>query len=190
MASIRGAAIGSFVSWYATAHGRGSLEAALAAAGTDRHHLDPRRADLGFRPTQWYPAPFVHRMLDVLLANMTDDARAAVAEGAARHTVEAALQGWPGLFARSLGSPRLCAMFGPTFWRAFYDSGRVAITPDGGRTHVMTVSAWDGHHDFLCRLNSASGRWIYRAVGSAEVSTVRTGCVSRGDRHCAYVIRW
>ena len=188
--SVRGAAIRSFVAWYVAAHGRFGIESALAAVGPGRHRFDPGRSDLGISAIAWYPATSVHRMLDRLLADADQAQRAAIIETGARHSVETTLDGWLGGVVRWLASPALCAATAPALWQAFYNTGRVTIGTSGRRSHVMRVTGWEGHHPILCRMNNEAGRWIYRAVGCDRASTEHAACVSRGDRHCEYVIRW
>ena len=59
-AAVRGAALGSFATWYADAHGRAGLERAFANVPPgDLRRLDLRKCDLGILATDWYPAPVV-----------------------------------------------------------------------------------------------------------------------------------
>ncbi len=189
--AIRGAALGPFVTWYAGAHGRAGLERALAGlTESERARFDPSAPGLGISGAAWYPAGIVHRMLDGLLDGMDAREREALAASGADHAITASLDGYLGLGARMLGSPQLCATLGPRLWHAFYRAGRVRIDPQGRRCHVMEVSDWPGHHGFLCAMNNASGRAIYRAMGCEAVTTQHAACIDRGDQACVYVIRW
>lgn len=190
-AAVRGAALGSFVAWYADTHGRAGLERAFANVPPgDLSRLDLRKCDFGIAAADWYPASVVHRMLDGLLDGLDDCGRSALAQSAADGSLTSALDGYLGIVCRAFMSPWACALVGPRLWRAFYSSGNVSIVADGNRSHVMTVRGWDGHHDFLCEMNNAAGRAIYRAAGCRSASTEHAACTGRGDRNCTYVIRW
>jgi hypothetical protein len=140
--------------------------------------------------TDWYPAPVVHAMLDGLLDGLDARERAALAAEGADQAMAASFDGVLGTAFRVLVSPQLCAVAAPRLWHGFYKGGRVRVRPQGRRCHVMDVSQWPGHHPFLCAMNNASGRAIYRATGCDDVTTEHAACIARGDRSCVYVIRW
>jgi hypothetical protein len=188
---IRGVALKPFVNWYTRTHGDARLVQALAVlADEERQRFNPMAPGLGISPAAWYPSATVHKMLDNLLDGLDARARASLASEAAEHIMAEALTGLVGTAVRAVVSPDLCALLGPRLWRAFYGDGRVRITACGRRCHAMEVSGWIGHHAFLCEMNNAAGRSIYRAAGGTAVSTERANCVAQGDRACVYVIRW
>ena len=188
---IRGAALGPFIDWYARVHGRAGLERALARLSEqDRRRFDPAAPGLGISLARWYASATIHRMLDGLLDGLDAHGRSALASAGADETLASSLTGYLGVAFRSLVSPRMCAMLGPTLWHTYYSGGRVRIDPQGRRCHIMEVSGWSGHHAFLCELNNAAGRAIYRAAGGDHVTTEHAACVARGDPTCVYVIRW
>lgn len=189
--AIRGAALGPFVDWYGRAHGREGLDRALAQLSErDRRLFHPAEPALGISSFSWYPAPVIHDMLEGLLHGLGPAEREALASAGADRTMAESLDGYLGVLFRALVSPGVCATLGPRMWHAFYSGGRVRIDSQGRRCHVMRVSDWPGHHSFLCEMNNAAGRAIYRAAGSERVTTQRAACIERGDRACQYIIRW
>ena len=188
---VRGLALKPFVDWYARTRGDSGLQRAFAAlSDEDRRRFSPMVAGLGISAATWYPAAAVHQMLDRLLDGLDAPERATLASEAADWMMAETLTGLAGAIVQALVSPGLCALLGPRLWHAFYKEGRVRITPCGPRCHRMEVSGWTGHHPFLCEMNNAAGRSIYRVAGGSAVITERAGCITRGDRACVYIIRW
>ena len=188
---IRGAALRPFVNWYATTHGHAGLQRAWAVlSDEDRRRFNPAGPGLGISVAAWYPAAVIHQMLDTLLEGMDAHECTTLASLGADSTLTASLTGFLGVAFRTLVSPRVCKAVGPQLWHAFYSGGHIRINDQGRRCHVMEVTGWTGHHGFLCEMNNAAGRAIYRAAGCATVATEQTACTDRGDRACVYVIRW
>lgn len=190
-AGIRGAALKPFVTWYAATYGHAGLQRALAAlSDEDRRRFSAAAPGIGISIAAWYPAAVIHQMLDTLLEGMDVRERTALASRGADYTLTASLTGYLDVAFRALVSPRVCQIVGPQIWHAFYSGGRVRIDAQGRRCHVMEVTDWTGHHGFLCEMNNAAGRAIYRAAGCAAVTTEHEACINRADRVCVYVIRW
>ena len=188
---IRGAALRPFVNWYTDTYGRAGLQRALAIlSADDRRCFDVADPGLGISVATWYPAALVHRVLDGLLDGMDPPARTALAASGADQTLAGCLTGYLGTAFRALVSPPVCALVGPRIWHAFYSGGRVRIDTRGRRCHVMEVTGWPGHHAFLCEMNNAAGRAIYRAAGCTAVRTEHAACIAREQPSCVYVIRW
>jgi hypothetical protein len=188
---IRGAALRPFVDWYAATHGDAGLRRALTVlSDADRRRFNGAARGLGISIAAWYPAAVIHQVLDRLLEGMDARGRATLASQGAENTLTASLTGFVGVAFRALASPHVCALVGPQMWHAFYSGGRVRIDAQGRRCHVMEVSGWAGHHGFLCEMNNAAGRAIYRSAGCRAVTTEHAACINRDDRACVYVIRW
>lgn len=57
-----------------------------------------------------------------------------------------------------------------------------------GVAHTRVVR-WASHHPFVCKLNGAATP-IYEAMGCRDVRHDTIACVSNGDEHCEWLVRW
>lgn len=188
---IKGAAFREFLTWYALRNGEAALR-----SGADRMdlpwraELDPERAVLGVLASEWYPAALVHSLLDALTEGLSNDARAEMADHAARAIMNRMLRGVYKTLFQLMATPDRYQRFGPKLWDAYYDTGTFHIDMPDDRTAVCTISSWGAHHPFICDLNCAASPPVYELMGCKEVRVIRTECVAQGSARCEFVTSW
>jgi hypothetical protein len=189
--AYKGAALTSFLEWYAALAGPVKLDAALDTIPEDyRRQLDRTQRSMGILPATWYPALLVHALLDAIVKQVGATDIDDFAERAGRAVTEKLIGGlYAGLF-RSMASPDLYAKYAPKLWRSYYRMGRVeAEVVDSGETRVR-MSEWPGHHPLVCDINRAAAGLIFQKMGCAKVESVRTRCVHGGQRYCEVVLTY
>lgn len=188
---IKGAAFGGFASWYQT-HGDSERLRAVTLALQEQHPdlFDADHPSLGILPSHWYPAELVHDFLDRLLEGEPPSSLSRIAEQAADEIMKTTIRGvYKSVFA-VLVTPDRYMKHVDKLWSLHYDSGRPVVEKVGPKEHRVTYVGWRGHHPMICRLNAASGKPIYTAMGCKDVVVRRIGCVSEGASRCQNTISW
>lgn len=189
---IKGAAFRQLIVWWDQTHGKADVLRALEQArkiAVDRTLSDDREA-LGILPSVWYPAPLVHALLDSLLGAVDDETQKALAFAAADSVMTATLTGVYKAVFMALASPQRWATHIQRIWSMHYDSGIVRIDEPEPRLHVNHFTEWRAHHPFICKLNMASGRPTYTAMGCKDVEVQMLTCISHGASECTSTVRW
>lgn len=189
---IKGAAFRQFVLWWEENRGREQMLAAFDRMRITEHRnlLDPEREALGILASRWYPADLIHALLDELTAGISRGQRLEMAEIAADAVMTATFSGvYKAVFVALASPPRMVAHI-QRIWDMHYDSGKVTITPMSPREHSTCYSQWDSHHEFICQLNMASARPIYKAMRCQNVQIERVQCVSDGAPDCRFRVHW
>lgn len=183
--------IREFALWHEERFGRERLSAAVhALAPLYPEALDAKREAYGLLASVWYPAPLVHALLDRLTEGVTDAELTRLAEDAANVIMGRTLRGVYRTMFRMFASPDRFLRFGHTLWGQHYDTGRNEIERCGASTHRVRYVDWRSHHHFICRMNMASSRPIYEAMGCRDVTYTPQGCVSGGAALCENVVSW
>lgn len=188
---IKGAAFREFLTWYVLRNGESALRAVADRMDPEwRAHLDPERTVLGVLASEWYPAALVHSLLDALTGGLSTDARAEMADQAARAIMNRMLRGVYKTLFQLMATPERYQRFGPKLWDAYYDTGSFRIEMPDDLTSICRISNWDAHHPFICDLNCASAPPVYELMGCKGARVIRTECVSQGSAHCEFVTSW
>lgn len=189
--NIKGAVIREFALWHEQRFGRGRISAVVRELEPLYPEvLDAKREAYGLLASEWYPAPLVHTLLDRLTEGANDAELTRLAEDAANVIMGRTLRGVYRTLFGMVASPDRFARFGHSLWGQHYDTGRNDIERCDANTHRVRYIAWHAHHPFICRMNMASSRPIYEAMGCKDVRYVPQGCVSRGSPICENLIRW
>lgn len=189
--AYKGAALTSFLEWYAAQAGPAKLDAAIDAIPADfRKHLNRAHRSLGILPATWYPAPMVHALLNAIVKQVGPTEIEGFAERAGRAVIQKLIAGlYAGLF-RSMASPALYAKYVPKLWRSYYRMGEIqAEVVDSGETRVR-MSEWPGHHPLVCDINRAAAGLIFESMGCSQTESVRAKCVHEGHRYCEVVLTY
>ncbi len=191
LGKIKGVAFGEFLLWYERAHGRAAVESAVEAAEA-RHAegLEPRRAGFGVLASRWYPAALVHELVDALTHGRTPAELEAMASDAADHIMGRTLRGVYRAVFSMFGTPERYRRYIGKLWSMHYDTGTVTVLAPEPGLHRVLYAGWAGHHPFICRMNMASSRTIYGAMGCKSVVYERTRCLSEHSRECENTVRW
>lgn len=190
IARIKGVALHGFFKWYAVEHGA-RLRSILADLPPSlRAHLDMKRSQYGVMPNTWYPAPLVHGIVDGIVEGMDEAEREQLAADGAREIMAATLSGIHRVMIRMLMTPERYAKFAQLLWDRYYSCGLIDKTVQSPTHHVTTVCNWNGHHPFICKLNTYAPIAIYEQLGAQNPRVELLRCVSRGDDHCALSIEW
>ena len=188
----KGVAFKELLIWLDQRLGREKLLGALALVPPEcKGIVWPEADNFGILPSNWYPLPCVHKMLDGLTASMTRQTRFNLAQEAARAVMDVTLHGIYKAVVRAFVSPTLYAKFATKLWRSYYDSGdfKVIIAEDG-LSATATIGDWSGHHPFVCDMNITAATAIYQAMGQKGVATQRVACIGEGEPLCRYVTTW
>ena len=190
---IKGEAAGTFLRWYARSVDEArvlqvlrSLQyqnrdwaslagAALRAPGGRLH---------GLARWDWYPAAFIHALIDGLLEGIPDSQHQGMADIAAQYVMSKTIPGVFEVIFSVIATPELYARHGQKFWRLHYDNGELVFDRRGDESYRVQFRHWGSHHSFICRLNMAAIVPIYRAMGHAGAGYERLTCTAEGDPTC------
>jgi hypothetical protein len=186
----KGVAVRELIDWCVATFGEeGVREAIGGLAPGERRLFDVGRDGYGVLHGGWYPATAVNGTLDALLAGVPVAEQARLARGAAEATAGKTLRGIYGKLLRLLCTPSLYAKHSQRVWDSYHNTGRLVVRLEGPRA-VTTVSQWQGHHPFVCRMNAEAAKIIYTTLGQRSVSTVRMKCVSERAQSCVFLTTW
>jgi hypothetical protein len=186
----KGVAVRELIDWCVATFGGARVGDALGAlAPAERRLFDVDREGYGVLHGGWYPATAVNGLLDGLLAGVPVAEQARLARGAAEATAGKTLRGIYGKLLRLLCTPSLYAKHSQRVWDSYHNTGRLVVRLEGARAQT-TVSQWQGHHPFVCRMNAEAARIIYTTLGQRGVSTVRMQCVAERAQACVFLTTW
>ncbi len=186
----KGVALRELVEWCALTFGRGAVRDAVRALPPhERRLFDEGRDAYGILHGGWYPATAVNALLDPLLANVPAAEQARLARSAAEATAGKTLRGIYGKLLRLLCTPAIYAKHSQRVWDSYHNTGRLVVRLEGARA-VTTISAWQGHHPFVCRMNAEAAKIIYTTLGQRSVSTMRMQCVAERAPSCVFLTTW
>ena len=144
--------------------------------------------------SRWYPAQLVHVLVEAVVAGRSEAEQVALAARAAEVIMSRTLSGVYRFLFSTFATPELYARHSGKLWALHYDNGRVHIDnkPREGLHGVAhtRVERWLSHHPFICKLNGASGKPIYEAMGCTDVRAETIACVSKGAAHCEFIVHW
>jgi hypothetical protein len=188
---IKGSAFAEFLNWYEKRFGRDPVIGALAGAEQSfSFEIDRTRHGFGILASHWYDAEIVHCVLDQLAARHSKSELDALALDAADAIMTKTLRGvYRAVFALAV-NPARYAQHVEKLWRLHYDTGVPLILAPDAHQHRVSYKDWKSHHPIICRLNMASARPIYSAMGCSNVRYERIACVSEGATHCESTITW
>jgi len=191
LGNIKGFAFSEFLTWYGHRCGRPTVTAALAAARAKHPvELDLTRDGFGILASQWYSAEFVHAVLDEVMRNHSTDELHVIVTEAAQAIMDKMLRGmYRAVFAICV-TPERYVRHVDKVWRLQYDSGQPIILATHPKEHRIHYRDWRSHHPLICRLNMASARPIYGAMGCQETRYTPLSCVSTGAARCESVVAW
>jgi len=188
---IKGVAFGEFLVWHEKRNGSSLVKGAVREVEQHyREGLDPDRAGFGVLASRWYPAEVVHELVDRLVSGRSPAELDAMARDAAGFIMGRTLKGVYRAVIAMFGSPDRYARHIDKLWGMHYDTGRVLVQESSPTSHRVRYSGWEGHHEFICRMNMASSVAIYGAMGCRDVSYERVGCISAGAPYCESIARW
>jgi hypothetical protein len=188
---VKGAAIRTFIEWYAERHDRRRLlELVRALPTSQREWFDLGHPALGVLPSMWFPATTIHHVLDGLTGQLSEAQAAELARTAANVTVGAMLTGVQRfLFTRAM-TPRTYATVANLAFQANYDVGRVENEILSPKCHRGTVHDWAAHHPFLCRMNVSAKVAFYAHMRCQNARVEERFCRSAGNDACGSIIVW
>jgi hypothetical protein len=191
LGKIKGVAFGEFLNWYDRTYARAAVVAAVRGAQARfEEGLDPDRPGFGVLASRWYPAEFVHDLLDRLTAGRSVGELDRMALDAANFIMGRTIKGvYRTMFSMFVTPDRYVKYIGK-LWAMHYDTGELLVRVPEPTVHRIIYSEWAGHHPFICRMNMASGFTIYSAMGCKEVTCQRMRCVSDGAADCESMVRW
>jgi hypothetical protein len=187
---IKGAAIRSFVEWYASTRGTRLVEIARELPPELRSCFDLEHPSLGILASEWFPATTIHRVLDGLTEGLSKQEREELAQSGAEATIAAMMTGVQRVIFTKLMTPSTFVTVANLAFHANYDAGRVLNKALGPKRHFGTVEGWTAHHPFLCRLNVGAKLCIYRHMRCRNVAIERCFCVTNGDDVCGSILTW
>jgi hypothetical protein len=186
---IKGAAFGEFVAWYAVHVDAVELREAIDQVELEHPGtFDPEREAFGILSSRWYPAELVHELLDCIVEGKPSAMLQQIAERASRDIMAKTLSGVYRFLFSTFATPERYARHAGRLWDMHYDSGEISIDAVEGGWHSR-ISAWRGHHPFICRLNMAATVPIYEAMGCQDVRYRQLACVSDGAAACESLVR-
>lgn len=188
---IKGFAFSEFANWYADNHGRGRISRALEAAELKFHvDFDRDRGGFGILASHWYDADVVHAVLDAIVERHAPEELEVMARDAADAIMGKMLSGIYRAAFSVCVTPARYLRHVDKVWRLQYDNGEPVIVATGETEHTIHYRGWRSHHPMICRLNMASARPIYAAMGCKETRYTRIACVSEGAARCQAVVVW
>ncbi|HEU4410356.1 MAG TPA: hypothetical protein VFS43_34195 [Polyangiaceae bacterium] len=186
----KGVAVRELVDWCVASFSEARVHEAIAGlGGAQWRGFDLGREGYGVLPGGWYPATAVNGLLDALLVGVPAAEQARLAKGAAEATAGKTLRGIYGKLLRLLCTPALYAKHSQRVWDSYHNTGRLIVRLEGPRA-LTTVTDWQGHHPFVCRMNAEAAKIIYTTLGQRGVSTVRMKCVSERAEACVFLTTW
>ncbi len=75
-------------------------------------------------------------------------------------------------------------------WRHHCDRGTVTLLDSDHGTATMGLEDFPDISAAHCRLNQGYLAEMGRAVGASSIRMIKTECVHRGDKRCAYRGEW
>jgi len=192
---VKGAVLREFVLFCEQYDDRARLARALnALREAYPADVDPERSGGGFLASRWYPAELVHVLVDEAIAGRSQVEQDALAQHAASVIMGHTLRGVYKFLFSTFATPDLYARHAQKLWSLHYDNGSVHIDNKAregvnGVAHARVVR-WISHHPFVCKLNGAATMPIYEAMGCRDVRCDTIACVSKGDDHCEWLVRW
>ena len=187
---LKGAAIREFLLWYERKHGARAL--ADLVVGLEAPLAGLVRTDapaLGILASAWYPSALVHRILDRVCENRSDEGRG-MARDANAEVVPRMIRGVYAMLFRAVGSPTLYALNVDRQWHRLHSTGRREVRVTSKAECFSTVSDWTGHHPMLCWVTIYTMVYVFHAMGYGHVVPERVECVSHGGTRCATVLRY
>ncbi len=188
---IKGAAIREIFAWYEERYGRDKArEMARRAPDEFRPLLDPDDPISTILASSWYPAPFVHAMLDIVTEGMSEPEIERLAREANRAVVANSMKSVYRFVIEKLATPEIYAASIPRLWRLLHDTGdrRIEIVAPGEA--ISTIARWSGHHHLLCLLVVETMCAVFETMGCRNVKNERISCVSNGARECVTRVTW
>lgn len=190
-AHVKGSAVLPILEYYAAQQGRARLLRLISDLPADMARLfDLRDEHLGVLVSLWYPAPVVHRLLELMTADSTREQSTAFVRGASFAVVEATLNGVYRFLFQLMMSPERYVRNVQKLFGRFFDDGVVVKEAQGPRAHRTTIRDWHGHHPLLCECFVYSSEYIYTSFGCRDVHSRRTACISEGARACTFEHSW
>lgn len=195
LGNVKGAVLREFVLFCEQHDERARLSRALTALHQAYpNDVDPERSGGGFLASRWYPAELVHVLVDEVIKGRSAAEQDALAQRAAKVIMGRTLSGVYRFLFSTFASPDLYARHANKLWGLHYDNGHVQIDNKAREgSHCVAhsrVVRWISHHRFVCKLNGAATIPIYEAMGCRDVRCETIACVSEGDMHCEWLVRW
>ncbi len=188
---VKGAGFREFVRHFETEHGSARLHLALGSLPESmRDRFDPSRPMLSILPSEWYPSPVLHALLDAMLVGLSAEERDALVRGGTKAIMDGTLRGVYRFLFRLVATPKRFARNVQSFWSAYHDSGRVTASMLGTNETEGRIADWSGHHPFMCETITEAVALTHQAMGLANVACTRTRCVAKGDAECGFRVRW
>lgn len=188
---MKGAVIREFVRWYEENQGKDRMREIAARAPADlRDLLDPDKPLVTLLAATWYPARFVHALLDTLAESHSEAELRRMAHDSTRALVAQGTHSAYRFLLAKLVTPDMYAASIPFMWKQLHSTGerRVRIVGEGRAESV--VSRWPGHHPLLCTVTIETMCSIFELMGCADVRWDRRSCVSDGGAECATDLTW
>lgn len=183
----KGVLVADLVAAFADHHGWAHVAATPALLPEDhRAAVLADRPDLGFLATGWYPDDLIHAILNQLLRALLPAEHAEMAQRCAARVTQNTLHGVYRGVAGQLNSPARLAARGQILWDKFHDSGNVDLEAKGADGMLMLVSAWKGHHPFLCRLHAGVFAAVLEDASGHPVAVRPLSCVASGMPTCSF----
>ncbi len=189
-AHIKGAWAAEVFRWYAREHPTRIAAMFEALPPAIRAKLEPGKDAFGLLPATWYPAEFIHAMLDAMLRDVPRPLHARLARAAAKATIDGTLKGIYRPLFSAIATPDRYRRYVQRFWQASHDTGQADIVALSDHEHEGHIRGWYAHHPFICDIIVAGNPILYEMMGCTAARTERIRCRGEGDVECAYVTRW
>lgn len=190
--AIKGAAFQAAIAWFAEQHGQAELSRRWTFLPEEvRARFDPTRPEFGLLPSTWYPAQDVHRVADVLTAEMTPAELEAFGLEAGKATMARLGGGVQRAIFGVLMNPERYARYVDRFWAAnFKGAAKLRVEFVGERHHRGEIREWPEHHPLICAIIRGGKPIIYEAMGCRGAVCEKISCVSEGADACVSDVRW
>lgn len=189
--SLKGAALHSFLLWYADHVGTDHFEEEAAKLPEHlRPLIDPSREALGVLASKWYPMELAHALLDRLTLRHGPRELDEMVQRAGPDVMRSQMTGLQRRAFKLLMNPDRYRKHVGSIWRQNFDSGDIEVVETGPQEHHGFCRNWRGHHPLVCRLIHTGKEAVYEAMGCKDVTVELTGCISEGDDACSSKVRW
>ncbi|HVU02586.1 MAG TPA: hypothetical protein VHE30_12580 [Polyangiaceae bacterium] len=191
LGKIKGRAILDFLTWLAQERGPAVMKSIVDGIPLERRGpLSANHPTFGLSSREWYPAEFIHALIEALLRTLDPaDARRIAMDGGGA-MIRNMMHGPLAIVFALLVSPRSYGTFVSKVWNLSYDSGSLSHRMLDDTSDEVTAVGWRAHHPFLCLVNTGVRIATFEVMGCKNVRLVSHDCTIDGENRCQSVLRW
>ncbi len=178
----------ALLEWYRVTEGSEAYARVFAGlSALDRAELGGDAGEI--LASAWYDARIIHRVLEIVFADLSEADRRTLARDASRQGMRPLRTGIYHFVAQQILSPRLYARHVQWLFRLLHDTGERRI--EMGDHQALSITAnWAGHHPHLCLMVQETTAALFETLGCKDVTIEPMRCVSEGKRDCRCLLRW